>query len=151
MVLDCGTGSGVLAMWCAQAGASRVFACEYTDMAIHARKLVEQNNLSHIVEVIQCSVEDLDLPCQVDIIISEWMGYFLLRESMLDSVIRARNKWMKPDGAMFPSHATMLFSAISFENDRASKNNEYCQSMSDWSNFSSEMKQYYNIDMVSGM
>lgn len=112
MVLDCGTGSGVLAMWCAQAGASRVFACEYTDMAIHARKLVEQNNLSHIVEVIQCSVEDLDLPCQVDIIISEWMGYFLLRESMLDSVIRARNKWMKPDGAMFPSHATMLFSAI---------------------------------------
>jgi len=44
---------------------------------------------------------------QVDIIVSEWMGYFLLRESMLDSVIIARDKWLKPDGAMYPSHATL--------------------------------------------
>ena len=31
-------------------------------------------------------------PLQVDVIISEWMGYFLLRESMLDSVLLARDK-----------------------------------------------------------
>ena len=31
---------------------------------------------------------------QVDIIISEWMGYFLLYESMLDTVLYARDKWM---------------------------------------------------------
>lgn len=36
----------------------------------------------------------------VDIIISEWMGYFLLRESMFDSVICARDRWLKPNGAM---------------------------------------------------
>lgn len=70
VVLDVGTGSGVLAIWAAQAGASKVFAVEYTDMAHHARKLVEANGLSHIVEVIQSSAEDLQLPCQVDIIIS---------------------------------------------------------------------------------
>jgi len=147
VVLDVGTGSGVLAMWCAQAGASKVYAVEYTDMAIHAKRLVENNGLSEIVEVIQTSVEDLELPCKVDIIISEWMGYILLRESMLDSVIRARNRWLKPEGCMFPSHATMLWSAISFEDDRLGKYNEYCQSMDDWRNFSSEMKQYYNLDM----
>jgi protein arginine N-methyltransferase 1 len=97
----------VLATWCAQAGAAKVFAVEFTDMAVHARKLVEHNGFSEVIEVIQSSVEDLELNCQVDIIISEWMGYFLLRESMLDSVIRARNRWLKPGGAMFPSHATM--------------------------------------------
>ena len=101
VVLDVGTGSGVLSIWAAQAGAAKVFAVEYTDMAKHARNLVENNGLSHIIEVIQSSVEDLELPCQVDIIISEWMGYILLRESMLDSVIRARNKWMKPEVSLY--------------------------------------------------
>lgn len=41
--------------------------------------------LDHIVEVIQGTIETTELPEKVDIIISEWMGYFLLRESMLDS------------------------------------------------------------------
>ena len=31
---------------------------------------------------------------QVDIIVSEWMGYALLYESMLDSVLFARDKWL---------------------------------------------------------
>lgn len=149
VVLDVGTGSGVLALWAAQAGAAKVFAVEYTDMALHARKLIEQNGMSHIVEVIQSSVEDLQLPCKVDFIVSEWMGYILLRESMLDSVIRARNRWMKPEGSMFPSHATMYFSAVSFEEDREGKINEYQGSLVEWDKFSAEMSKYYNIDMSS--
>jgi type I protein arginine methyltransferase len=128
-VLDVGTGSGVLAIWSAQAGAAKVFAVEYTDMAKHAKKLVEANGLSHIVEVIQSSVEDLQLPCEVDIIVSEWMGYILLRESMLDSVIRARNRWLRPGGCMFPSHATMYFAPISYEEDREVKVGEFESSM----------------------
>jgi protein arginine N-methyltransferase 1 len=146
-ILDVGTGSGILSIWCAQAGAAKVYACEYTDMANHAKKLVEANNLGHIVEVIQSSVEDLQLPGQVDIIISEWMGYILLRESMLDSVIRARNKWLKPGGCMFPSHATMFYCPISFEDDREGKSNEYQGSMNEWKVFLEEMKRYYNVDM----
>lgn len=146
-VLDVGTGSGVLAMWCAQAGAAKVYAVEYTDMANHARNLVEGNGLSGVVEVIQSSVEDLDLPCKVDIIISEWMGYMLLRESMLDSVIRARDKWMKPEGSMFPSHATMLWGAISYEEDHYQKTNELEGSLHEWNMFSGEMSKYYNIDV----
>lgn len=148
VVLDVGTGSGVLAMWAAQAGAAKVYAVEYTDMALHARNLVQSNGLSSVVEVIQCSVEDLELPCKVDIIVSEWMGYILLRESMLDSVVRARNRWLKPEGTLFPSHATMLFSLISFEDDREAKSRDYCNSMDDWQRFSDEMKSFYSIDMT---
>lgn len=147
VILDVGTGSGVLSIWAAQAGAAKVYAIEYTDMAKHARALVEANGVSDIVEVMQTSVEDLELPCKVDIIISEWMGYFLLRESMLDSVIRARNRWMKPEGSMFPSNATMYFSLVSNEQDREGKFNEYCHSMREWNLFSREMKEYYTINM----
>lgn len=43
------------------------------------------------------------------------MGYFLLRESMLDSVVFARDKWLRPGGVMFPSHATMFVAPIKHE------------------------------------
>lgn len=64
------------------------------------------------VVVIQGIMETVELPEKVDIIISEWMGYFLLRESMLDSVLIARDKYLKPGGSLFPSHANMYIAPI---------------------------------------
>ncbi|GFH07609.1 uncharacterized protein HaLaN_02437 [Haematococcus lacustris] len=107
VVLDVGTGSGILSIFAAKAGAKKVYAVEATDMAQHARKLVAHNKLENVIEVIQGTIETIDLPEKVDIIISEWMGYFLLRESMLDSVLVARDKFLKPGGALYPSHANM--------------------------------------------
>lgn len=149
VVLDVGAGSGVLSLWAAKAGAKKVFACEFTDMAKFAKEMVKSNGLSDIVEVLQCSAEELDLPCKVDIIISEWMGYLLLRESMLDSVIRARDKWMKEEGSMFPSQATMYFAPICYEQDREMKQQEYKGSMREWVTFTQEMKEYYDLNMGS--
>lgn len=40
------------------------------------------------------------------------MGYFLLYESMLDTVLLARDKYLKPDGLIFPDVATMYLAAI---------------------------------------
>jgi hypothetical protein len=48
----------------------------------------------------------------VDIIVSEWMGYFLLYESMLNTVIVARDKWLAPGGHIFPDKATLYVGAI---------------------------------------
>ena len=36
----------------------------------------------------------------MDIIVSEWMGYFLLYESMLDTVLWARNQYLKAEGGL---------------------------------------------------
>jgi hypothetical protein len=44
-------------------------------------------------------IEEVGLPVKkVDIIISEWMGYCLLYEAMLDTVIFARDKYLAPGG-----------------------------------------------------
>lgn len=50
---------------------------------------------------------------QVDIIVSEWMGYCLLFEAMLDSVIWARDRYLAPGGLMVPSHATLRIAPLS--------------------------------------
>jgi protein arginine N-methyltransferase 1 len=152
VVMDVGTGSGILACWAAQAGARKVYAIEYTDMANNARAVMEANNVSHIVTVVQGAVESVDLPEDViggvDIIISEWMGYFLLRESMLDSLIRARDKYLRPKtGLMFPSHCTMYFAPIMDEEDRQASNHEYSNSMSDWYEFAESTASTYGVNM----
>ncbi|XVF08901.1 hypothetical protein REPUB_Repub07fG0044500 [Reevesia pubescens] len=106
-VLDVGTRSGILAIWSAQVGARKVYAVEATKRSKHARSFVKANNLQDIVEVIEGSMEEVVLPEKVDGIISEWMGYLLLRESMFDSVICARDRWLKPTGVVYSSHARM--------------------------------------------
>jgi len=65
VVLDVGAGTGILALWAAQAGASRVFAVEATAMAEHARTLVAAHSFEDTVTVIQQPIEDVQLPEKV--------------------------------------------------------------------------------------
>ena len=43
--------------------------------------------------ILPAQTDDLNVPLQVDVIVSEWMGYALLFESMLDSVLYARDRY----------------------------------------------------------
>eukprot|EP00039_Didymoeca_costata_P012153 m.173908 g.173908 ORF g.173908 m.173908 type:complete len:370 (+) comp15397_c0_seq9:134-1243(+) len=144
VVLDVGTGSGILAIWAAKAGAKKVYAVEATYMAKHAQTLCEANGVGHIVEVIQSAMEDVELPEKVDIIVSEWMGYMLLRESMLDSVLIARDKYLAPGGAMYPSHATMYMAPI-FDYTQDRRDQEYRVSLENWAQFSKDLSDKYQV------
>ncbi len=74
---------------------------------------MKTNNLEEKITIIKGKVEEVNLGVEkVDIIISEWMGYFLLYESMLDTVIFARDKWLKQDGIMFPDRAVLFIAGI---------------------------------------
>ena len=66
-----------------------------------------------VVEIMKGKMEEITLPVEkVDIIISEWMGYCLFYESMLDTVLYARDKYLAKDGMMFPDRATLFITAI---------------------------------------
>jgi len=71
------------------------------------------------ITLIKGKIEEITLPVEkVDVIVSEWMGYFLLFESMLDSVIYARKKWLSPSGVgmlvyLFSTFPTVRYSISS--------------------------------------
>ena len=112
-VLDVGCGTGILSMFAAKAGAAKVIGVDMSSIVDYAKKIVADNNLSDIVTIIRGKVEEIELPVpKVDIIISEWMGYCLFYESMLDTVLYARDKWLVEGGLMFPDKATLYLTGI---------------------------------------
>jgi type I protein arginine methyltransferase len=112
-ILDVGCGTGILSMFCAKAGAARVIAVDNSAIIDKARENIFNNGFADKITCLRGKIEEVILPVdKVDIIVSEWMGYCLLYEAMLDSVIWARDKYLKPDGLMVPSHMNMWVAPV---------------------------------------
>ncbi|XP_072321700.1 protein arginine N-methyltransferase 3 [Eucyclogobius newberryi] len=114
VVLDVGCGTGILSMFAAKAGAKKVIAVDQSDILYQAMDIVRSNGLEDKITLIKGRIEDITLPVdKVDIIISEWMGYFLLFESMLDSVLYARDLYLADGGSVFPDLCSLSLAALS--------------------------------------
>lgn len=113
-VLDVGCGSGILSLFAAQAGARVVYAVEASNMARFARQLADANPaLGARIQIIHGKVEEMELPEKVDVLVSEPMGTLLVNERMLESYIYARDRHLKPGGAMFPRMGRIFVTAFS--------------------------------------
>ncbi|KAL4980698.1 S-adenosyl-L-methionine-dependent methyltransferase [Aspergillus desertorum] len=113
VVLDVGCGTGILSMFCAKAGARKVISVDNSNIIDRAKEIVYENGFGDVITCIRGKIEEVTLPVeQVDIIISEWMGYGLLFEAMFDSVIYARDRYLAPGGLMAPSHATLRIAPL---------------------------------------
>lgn len=120
VVMDIGCGTGILSLFAAKAGAKKVIAIDASDMYKEAREIVQLNGYQDIIHVVHGKVEDLienkveeKLPLeegeQVDVVISEWMGYGLFFETMLPSVMVVRDALMnKESGTMWPSRSILF-------------------------------------------
>lgn len=81
VVIDAGSGSGILSLFAARAGASKVLAVEIDHtLATALRNTVETNGFSDVIEVIEGDVMALDLPQNVDVVVAELMETGLIDE-----------------------------------------------------------------------
>ena len=117
VVADIGAGSGLLSLWAAQSGASRVYALEAalgaqelcTAMLARNANVLDEDRT---VQLVASTVEAAQLPESVDVLVSEWMGHALLYERMLPSVLAARDRWLRPGGLMLPCAARLFLAAL---------------------------------------
>jgi ubiquinone/menaquinone biosynthesis C-methylase UbiE len=103
IVADLGTGSGVLAFFAIQAGAQKVYAIERNDIISEAEKLAEKNGMAGKVVFIKGSSDQVNLPEQVDVIISELIGLFGLEENLLHFITDFRQRFLKAGGTLVPA------------------------------------------------
>ncbi|XP_065611479.1 protein arginine N-methyltransferase 3 isoform X3 [Cyrtonyx montezumae] len=122
VVLDVGCGTGILSMFAARAGAKQVIGVDQSEIIYQAMDIIRLNQLENTITLVKGRIEEVDLPLEkVDVIISEWMGYFLLFESMLDSVIYAKDKYLAEGGSVYPDVCTISLVAVGDMNRRTEK------------------------------
>jgi tetratricopeptide (TPR) repeat protein len=112
LVLDIGTGSGLLAMMAARAGAKKVVACEmHKRLAEAAKTITRTNGFENIIEVFSKKSTNLkvgeEVPNKVDIIISEILDVGALGEAALPSLRHAVQNLAKPDVKLIPAKVNL--------------------------------------------
>lgn len=122
-VLEIGTGSGLLAMMAARAGAASVITCEMDwRLAETARAIVAANGFEKIVTVVDRHSTELeigrDLPGRADVLVAEVFGHMLLNEAALPVFAHARRHLLKPDAAIIPAAASFEV-ALAFDSSPA--------------------------------
>jgi protein arginine N-methyltransferase 1 len=112
VVLDIGTGTGVLALTASRLGARRVFAVEPGDVIELAREIAEANGFGSSIEFIHGLTTDIDLPERADVIVSEIHGVLPLFHGSVVTLIDARERLLAPGGAMIPASETIFASVV---------------------------------------
>lgn len=102
VVLDLGTGTGLLAFLASRAGAGKVYAVEHSDFIEVAREIARHNGFTNI-EFVQANSREFTPPESVDVILHEQMGDELFNENMLRNVLDLRRRVLRPGGRILPA------------------------------------------------
>jgi len=102
IVVDIGTGTGILAAAAARAGARHVYAIETGRSAETATRLFEGNGLADRITLIRGWSTSIDLPEPADVVVSETIGREPLEQRILELLLDARERMLKPGGHLIP-------------------------------------------------
>lgn len=124
-VLDLGTGLGTFAILACKLGAARVYAIDAADVISTAAEVARVNGVSDRIRFIHARATDVELPERVDVLVSDLAGALPLFEEHIPALIHARDRLLKPDGALIPQRARLFCAPLS-------SNELYAQMIEPW-------------------
>ena len=101
LVLDLGTGSGILAFFAAQQRPEKVYAVDHSEFIHVAQKIAERNGFGNI-EFVRSNSRNFDPEIRFDVIIHEQIGDYLFNENMLQNLLDLKRRLLKPGGRILP-------------------------------------------------
>ena len=111
-VADLGTGSSILALAAARAGARVVYAVERGPVAHVARAVVRDNGLAARVRVLRSDARSTELPERVDVLVSECFGPLAVTGTMVSVLTEASARWLAPSGVTVPARVRVLLAPL---------------------------------------
>ena len=152
LVLEIGTGSGLLAMMSADAGAKKVITCEASKtIAGKAEEIISQNGYSNKITVIDKKSTDLlvgkDLPNRADIIVSEILSSEFVGEGIQPTIVDANKRLLAKNGKMLPESGDIRIALLG--DSKEIKENIYVKDINgfDFSKFNSIIGNKFSLSL----
>lgn len=117
VVVDIGTGTGVMAMMAARLGARRVYAIEPGDSIHLARAAARDSGLADRIEFIQDISTRVELPERADVIVSDLRGVLPVFQAHIPSLADARDRLLAPGGVLIPRADTLRAAPVAAESE----------------------------------
>ncbi|MFM2182322.1 MAG: hypothetical protein RJB61_616 [Actinomycetota bacterium] len=111
VVVDLGTGTGLLAFMASRAGARKVYAVEHSDFIEVAREIGRHNGFANI-EFVQANSREFTPPEPVDVVLHEQMGDELFNENMVENLLDVRDRLLRPNGRILPSRFRLFIEPV---------------------------------------
>lgn len=108
VVVDLGSGSGILGFFALQAGCRRLYSVERSDFIHHARTIAERNDFAGRTEFIQADLFDVQLPEKADVLIHEQVGAYVWEENLVEKLVHARERLLAPGGIILPYRVSLF-------------------------------------------
>lgn len=117
VVLDLGTGTGIMAVAAARRGARRIYAVEPSRVAAAARKVFEAAGVSDRVTLIEGWIQHQVLPEKADVLTLDLLGFKGLDMALPEIVAEARERHLKPGARIVPQAVSMALCPVEVPED----------------------------------
>jgi len=141
IVVEIGTGTGVLAIAAARAGAAHVYTIEASAMADVAHSIFARNQLADRITLIRGWSTEVELPKRADVLVSEMIGNDPLGERVLEVTRDARQRLLKPAARFIPGTLTLYGLPITIPHDELNKHMATAETLDRWQG-------WYDIDFT---
>ncbi len=139
VVLDIGTGTGVLAIAAARAGARHVYAIECGEIGEAAKSIFQANGLSERITLLKGWSSQITLPLRADVLVTETIGDDPLSERIVETIIDARKRLLKPEARLIPSTLKIFGLPVSIPEAELAKRTFAVEALKNW-------RAWYDID-----
>jgi protein arginine N-methyltransferase 1 len=112
VVLDLGTGTGLLAFMASRAGAKKVYAVEHSEIIDVAREIARLNGFTDI-EFVRAHSSEFTPPEPIDVVVHEQMGDELFNENLVQNLLDARRRLLRPEGRILPARFRLFVEPVS--------------------------------------
>ena len=117
LVLDVGTGSGLLSMMAADIGVKKIVTCEVSKtIASNASKIVEQNDFSKQITIVNKKSTEMvvgkEIPRKADLLVSEILSSEFVGEGVQSTILDSRRRLLKKNGKMIPESGAIMVALL---------------------------------------
>lgn len=112
IVIDAGSGTGILAVMAAQAGAKKVYAIEASEYSRVARQVAADNGFATRIDVIEADFATVELPERARVLVTETFGAWVLAEGAVPDLRTCVARNLELDGVTIPRSFSLYLSPM---------------------------------------